>query len=160
MLHRALRVVGLGLLPAMLLVLITPIVAFAHKEISVAGYDLELGFNTEPALQGSLNGVFLSVTDAATSEPVTNVSSTLKAEVSFGTSHRVVTLEPQEGQEGTYIAWIVPTDVGSYTMRVYGTIEGEPVDVNASSGPDSFDAVQPVSDLGFPGTNPAGSTNF
>jgi hypothetical protein len=50
--------------------------------------------------------------------------------------------------------------VGSYTWRVYGTIEGTPVDVSASSGPGSFNAIQPVSDLAFPGTNSAGSVNL
>ena len=117
-----------------------------------------MGFNQEPALQGNLNGLYLSVTNSKTNKPVTGLGSTLKAEIQFGTAKRTLALEPQEGQDGVYIAWVVPTDVGPYTWRVFGTIEGNAVDVSATSGPDSFDEVQPQSALSFPGTASAAGT--
>ena len=132
--------------------LIAPEVASAHKELTSGDYAIEMGFNQEPALQGNLNGLYLSVTNSKTDAPVTGLGSTLKAEIEFGTEKRTLTLEPQEGQDGVYIAWVVPTDVGPYTWRVFGTIEGNAVDLSATSGPDSFDEVQPQSALSFPGT--------
>ena len=131
--------------------LVTPAVASAHKLITVGNYAIEMGFEQEPALQGDLNGLYLSVTDSSTGKPVTGLANTLKAEIQFGTAIRTLPLEPQDGQ-GAYIAWVVPTEVGSYTWRVFGTIGGSPVDVSASSGADSFNEVQPQSALTFPGT--------
>jgi hypothetical protein len=132
--------------------------ASAHKELTSGDYAIEMGFNQEPALQGDLNGLFLSVTNSKTDTPVTGLGSTLKAEIAFGDAKRTLTLEPQEGRDGVYIAWVVPTEVGDYTWRVFGTIEGNAVDVSATSGPDSFNAVEPKSDVSFPGTGSAVAT--
>ena len=151
------RYKGVKMLVVMWMVLlgtawVAPGAASAHKELTSGDYAIEMGFNQEPALQGELNGLFLSVTDSKTNTPVTGLGSTLKAEIAFGDAKRTLTLEPQEGQDGVYIAWVVPTEVGDYTWRVFGTIDGNPVDVSATSGPDSFNAVEPKSDVSFPGT--------
>jgi hypothetical protein len=133
-------------------------VASAHKQLTSGDYAIEMGFNQEPALQGNLNGLYLSVRNSRLSMPVTGLGSTLKAEIAFGDAKRTLTLEPPEGQDGVYIAWVVPTDVGPYTWRVFGTIQGNTVDISATSGPDSFNEVQPQSDLSFPGTGSAAGT--
>ena len=137
---------------------VAPGAASAHTEATSGEYAIEMGFNQEPALQGDLNGLFLSVTNSKTNAPVTGLGSTLKAEIAFGDTKRTLALQPQEGRDGVYIAWVVPTKVGDYTWRVFGTIEGNAVDVSETSGPDTFDAVVPKSDLSFPGTGSGAGT--
>ena len=138
--------------------LVVPAAASAHKALTSGDYAIEMGFNQEPALQGNLNGLYLSVTNSKTNTPVTGLGSTLRAEIAFGDAKRTLTLVPQEGQDGVYIAWVVPTEAGPYTWRVFGTIEGNAVDLSATSGPDSFDEVQPQSALSFPGTGSGART--
>jgi hypothetical protein len=159
--HGGVKVLVLACAILSVIGLAAPSAASAHKQLTAGPsgvYAIEMGFNQEPALQGNLNGLYLSVRNSRLSMPVTGLGSTLKAEIAFGDAKRTLTLEPQEGQDGVYIAWVVPTDVGPYTWRVFGSIQGNTVDLSATSGPDSFNEVQPQSDLSFPGTGSAAGT--
>lgn len=129
----------------------------AHGSTQVGDYQIEIGFRNEPALQGQLNGLELIVTNTKTQKPVTGLENTLKGEVIFGASKKPVKIEPVEGEDGTYTAPVLPTEVGDYTWHIFGTIENTPVDVSMTSSPTTFASVDPPSTVSFPGSEPGAS---
>ncbi len=86
--------------------------------------------------------------------PVEGLEETLQAEIIFGAESRILAIEPQWGQPGKYTAAILPTAAGDYTWRVFGTVDGTPVDVKLSSGPDTFGAVETKAAVSFPAAEP------
>ncbi len=128
--------------------------ASAHGKTQVGDYELEIGFHNEPAYLNQPNGLDLFVTNSKTDEMVTGLEDSLQAEIIFGSSKKAIQIEPQE-EDGAYIAYMVPTEVGDYTWHIFGTIENTPVDVSMTSSPDTFGSVEPLSDYTFPGTTTA-----
>lgn len=86
--------------------------------------------------------------------PVEGLEETLQAEIIFGAESRTLAIAPQWGEPGKYTAPILPTAAGDYTWRVFGTIDGTPVDVKLSSGPDTFGAVETKDAVAFPAAEP------
>lgn len=129
-------------------------VASAHGHTTVGDYELVIGFHNEPAYQGQPNGLDLFVTNTKTSQPVSGLEDTLKAELIYGGSTREFTIRAQWGEEGAYTADVVPTKDGAYTWRIIGDIEGTPVDVSMTAGPDTFGEVNAMGALAFPAADP------
>jgi hypothetical protein len=152
--HHIARHLALVLVFSALLALAAPGRALAHGHIEVGDYELVIGFRNEPAIQSEPNGLDLRVTNIKTGEPVPDLADTLTAEISFGGSTLPLELRPQWGQEGAYTADVIPTAAGDYTFRIAGTIEGTPVDVTMTSGPDTFSAVGAKEALAFPAAEP------
>ena len=126
-------------------------VASAHGKTTVGDYDLEIGFHDEPVVVGMPNSLDLFVTNSKTGEKVNNLQDTLTAELIFGPSKKTFKLEPQEGQDGAYTAFVIPTAVGDYTWHITGNINGTPVDVSMTSSPDTFNSAEAASVYAFPG---------
>jgi hypothetical protein len=76
---------------------------------------------------------------------------TLSVEIFYGGASRVLELSPVFGEEGAYTAVIIPSEEGDYTWRIFGEIEGTPVDVSLTSGPDTFSPVINFEGEAFPG---------
>jgi hypothetical protein len=127
----------------------------AHGHTEVGDFELVIGFSGEPAYQGEPNGLDLFVTNLKTGEMVNGLEDTLKAQIIFGSSERELAIEPQFGQDGAYTASLIPTEAGDYTWRIFGTIEGTPVDVSMTSSPDTFGSVEPKSSVAFPAVEPS-----
>jgi hypothetical protein len=127
----------------------------AHGRTAVGSYELVIGFHNEPAYQGEPNGLDLFVTNTATGEPVSGLEETLNVEIIYGSATRELEMRAQFGEEGAYTADVLPTEAGDYTWRIWGDIEGTPVDVSMTSGPDTFGSVEPKSDVSFPSPEPA-----
>jgi len=142
----AAAVLGLLLLPAA--------AASAHGGEHVGDLELVLGFGAEPAYAGQPNSVQLILTHGG--EPVTDLKSgDLEVEVSFGGESTTLPLEPYFevggfGTPGDHRAWFVPSQPGDYTFHVTGTVDDEEVDVEMTSGPDTFGAVEPLGENAFP----------
>ena len=85
-------------------------------------------------------------------KPVEGLAATLPAEVTKDGQTRSLTLEPKE--DGVYEGLFVPTATGDYTFHITGTIGKATVDESATSGPNTFDTVQPLSTIEFPITRP------
>jgi hypothetical protein len=126
--------------------------AAAHVDIDVGDgqYVMEVGFRDEPALQGQPNAVFIAVEKYATggTEPVDGLAGTLQAEVSRDGATKTVPFVPMG--DGVYEAPFVPTATGDYTFRVFGEINGEAVDESVTSGPQTFNSVDPLTAHEFP----------
>jgi hypothetical protein len=145
---RALAAFGIGLGLA-----VGPTVAvLAHVEIDVGDgqYVMEVGFRDEPAYLGQPNALYLSVEQYATggTEPVNDLAATLSAEVSKDGQVKNLSLVPVG--EGEYEATFVPTATGDYTFRISGTIGEATVDESITSGPTTFNSVEPLSAIEFP----------
>jgi hypothetical protein len=141
------------LLVTLLVALLLSSVVFAHGMTSVGDYELEIGFHNEPVVVGMPNALDLFVTNAKTGEKVNGLQDTLQAELIFGASKKSFDLEPQEGEEGAYTAYVIPTAAGDYTWHITGKINETPVDVSMTSSPDTFNSAEEASLYSFPGTN-------
>jgi hypothetical protein len=127
--------------------------ASAHTTVHNGPYSVEIGWLDEPPIVGQMNGIImnLSTNDAAAS-PVTTSTSGLTMTVSYGGQSKVLTLQPLgEDTPGQYVAPMLPTVAGLYTVDVTGTlgttavkVEVQPEEVLA---PDSvqFPTVAPAS---------------
>jgi hypothetical protein len=124
--------------------------ALAHGHVEVGQYELVIGFRSEPAIQGEVNGLDLRVSVHESGAPVTGLEETLKAEISYGATTQPLELRARWGEEGAYTADIIPTEAGDYTFRIFGTIEGEPLDVSMTSSPDTFSSVGAKESIAFP----------
>jgi len=130
--------------------------ASAHIDVDVGDgrYVMEIGFRDEPAYLGLPNALFLKVGEYGTggTEPVEGLAATLTAEVTKEGQTRSLPLEPQG--EGVYEAAIVPTSTGDYTFRITGTIGDAAIDESVTSGPTTFNSVEPLSAIEFPFSQP------
>ena len=130
--------------------------ALAHVDIDVGDgrYVMEIGFRDEPAYLGQPNALYLSVEEYGTggTEPVNDLAATLSAEV--GKDGQVMDLPLVPTGDGTYEAAFVPTAAGDYTFRIFGTIGDAAVDESVTSGPSTFNSVEPLSAIEFPVARP------
>lgn len=147
-----------GLMAAVLLALILTLslhaTTFAHGHVDVGDYELVIGFSNEPAYEGEPNGLDLFVTHHETGEPVTGLEETLRVEIIRGSATQELPLRAAFGEEGAYTTNVLPTEAGDYTWHIWGDIEGTPVDVSMTSGPDSFSPVRAKAEVAFPAAEP------
>jgi hypothetical protein len=137
-----------------------PLAASAHVDIDVGDgqYVMEVGFRDEPAYLGQPNALYLRVAEYATggTRPVNDLAATLNAEV--GKDGRTMPLALIPTGDGVYEAPFVPTAIGDYTFRIFGTIGGATVDETVSSGPNTFNSVEPLTAIEFPTPLPDAAT--
>lgn len=147
----------LMLAPAMIVALLAmPGSTLAHVDIDVGDgqYIMEVGFRDEPAYLGQPNALYLLVEDYATggTEPVNELAATLEAEVSKDGQTMSLALVPTD--EGEYEAAFVPTTAGDYTFHISGSIGEASVDERVTSGPTTFNSVEPLTAIEFPVSRP------
>lgn len=145
--------------------------ALAHDHRAVGEYELTAGFLNEPALTSEPNGLSFHVMSfeggvptedesgdhhEAEGEPVTGLDRTLQVEVIVGggAAKKDLMLEAVPGSTGSYKAEFIPTLVGEYPLRIFGTIDGMDIDETFESGPGRFSSVEGAQDLQFPETLP------
>lgn len=131
------RWLSIPVLVAAVLLLLTPTGASAHERRPLPGgrYQAVVGLLTEPAYDGLMNGVDLTVTDESQKGadgkgiPVLDLEKTLNIEVSVPSgAKQQLTLRSRSGMPGKYAANFMPTATGQYVFRVYGTISDLRVD--------------------------------
>jgi hypothetical protein len=124
----------------------------AHEHRHVGDYNLVVGFMNEPAIVEQPNGLDLRVTTGHgdNPDPVEGLANTLNAEIIFGDQRLPLEIRARWGQPGAYTADVIPTAIGTYTFRIYGTIEGMQVDETFVGGPDTFSEVVGRNAMTFP----------
>jgi hypothetical protein len=125
-------------------------IALAHGHIEVGDYTLVIGWAAEPSFAGEPNALDLHVFNTNTKDPVTGLEDTLQVEIVQGSAKRELELEPSDEEEGAYTAAIIPTVPGDYTFHITGKIKDTDVDVEMTSGPDTFETIQDKSNASFP----------
>ena len=133
--------------------------ALGHERRNVGPYQFVVGFLSEPAFAGTINGVDLTITDTrSSSKPVEGVEKTLNAEVTSGGLRPLpITLGTRFGMPGHYAGYFVPTKDGSYTFRFKGKVESTDVDEKFESGPGRFGDVESTTELQYPTKVPTGA---
>lgn len=154
----SIRRTALGVVVTGLIVLPTA-PAFAHGDARQGDLVLTIGFADEPAFTGQPNAVQLVVEHDG--EPVIDLRpGDVTVEITYGGE----TSEPMDlapaflfeagqlvfGEAGDYHADFVPSQPGKYTFHFTGTIDGEEVDEEMTSGPATFSAVEDANSLSFP----------
>ncbi|MGZ8482075.1 MAG: hypothetical protein ACXWWL_00810 [Candidatus Limnocylindria bacterium] len=124
-----------------------------HESRDIGHISIVVGFIDEPVYSGEKSGLELRVTHDG--EPAEGLEETLEATVTFGDSSRDLPLSPAFGEPGAYRSVFFPTAAGPYTFRIFGEIDGEPIDESFTSGPDTFSEVQDVVGGQFPVVFPA-----
>lgn len=128
--------------------------ALAHTEVGEGDLRMIVGFGTEPAYTGQPNSVEVLLTHGG--RPVADLRpGDLQVEVRYGDASTTMDLEPNFasgvfGEPGDYRAWFVPSGPGEYTFHITGTVDGEEVDEEVTSGPNTFSEVIDVAEVTFP----------
>ena len=126
--------------------------AFAHDSVTVGDYELELGWVNEPPVAGQQNAIVVNVsnTSGGEAQPVEDISA-LTVIVSYGDQSKALTLQPLgEDTPGQFVAPILPTIPGQYTISLGGKLGN--TDVNVEVEPEE---VQAADILQFPSVQSA-----
>jgi hypothetical protein len=130
--------------------------AAAHEGREVGEYVLVVGFGEEPAYAAFQNSVQFLVSHHDTEEPVTRgVAGTVSVEVVFGEETTEMALEPRFGEPGDYRAYFIPSRPGTYTFHFTGAINGQEIDEEFTSGPNTFSDVLDSAEAQFPVQDPS-----
>ena len=132
-----------GILVSLALILNVQL-ALAHESITVGDYTLEVGWLSEPPVVGQHNAIVVNVTTGE-EQPVEDISS-LTLTISYGGQQKTLTLEPvDEHSPGQYVAPILPTVAGEYSVIFGGTLGETAVDAETH-----VEEVQTADTLAFP----------
>ena len=116
-----------GILALCFSLLLTTQAASAHTRTEVGPYVIIVGWRSEPVIVGERNALTIDI-HTNEEEPVTGVESTLDLEVLYAGRTFRSNLSATE-TAGLYTAEIFPTVRGQYSVRLFGTIGDEEVDV-------------------------------
>jgi len=121
--------------------------ALAHESVTVGDYTLEIGWVNEPPVVGQQNAIVVNVsnTSGGDEKPVEDVLG-LVVTVSYGGQSKTLTLQPLgEDTPGQFIAPILPTVAGKYTVNLGGKLADTDVKVDVEP-----EEVQTADTLQFP----------
>src|SRR5947199_1488676 len=147
--HRLLAVLPAAVLLAVLLV---PGSALAHERRTIGNgkYDVVVGWDVEPAYQDLKNAASIRISQAGTNTPVTGAEKTLKVQIRQGAATKEFPLRAVFGQNGYYVADLVPTRDGDYQWTFVGSINGDQVNEKFDTADGKFDKVEAATALQFP----------
>lgn len=135
-------------LTAFILVLLNFQLASAHESITVGDYTVEIGWLSEPPIVGQQNAIVVNVSTTSDGQPVEDVS-TLTVTISYGGQNKTLTLQPLgEDTPGQFVAPVLPTVPGEYTVILGGTLGDTAVDAETH-----VEEIQPADTLQFPSVN-------
>jgi hypothetical protein len=132
--------------------------AAAHESRKVGPYEFVVGWYDEPAFANAKNGPEVTITDSKGDPVVEGVE--LQVEIGFEGETMTTELEPAFvvgvfGDPGNYNTDIYPTRPGTWTFRIFGTVEGMEVDELFTSGPETFSDIEDPNEVAFPVEDPA-----
>jgi hypothetical protein len=109
--------------------------AFAHETFILGNFSITPGWEVEPPLVNQLNSIEINITQneaEGNSVAVRNAFSELDASIKSGGVTKSLDFEPQEESAGLYRAAILPTQVGSYSLVLIGSIDGQTINSELS----------------------------
>lgn len=129
--------------------------ASAHISKVFGKIVIEVGWNIEPAITGTMNAAQVSITNGTgnNAKPVINGFSDLAATAKYGTIIKQLDFIPSQSAEGQYIASLIPTRPGTYSLVLKGTVDGQKIDTEIP-----LDDVTPSSTFEFPKTESQNGT--
>lgn len=122
--------------------------ALAHERLVQGEYAFTLGWLDEPPIVGLKNAALVEVATAADNQPVTGAEATLTVQIQMGGASKELVLRPLEETPGSYAADFIPTRRGTYTLKLGGTVNGQPIDLSNEieevTSPDSLTFPEPL----------------
>jgi hypothetical protein len=89
---------------------------------NISGVDLRVSQVTGPAASGASK-------ETGKGTPVTGLEQTLKVELVAGDKKETLSFDPSDEAPGAYAANFIPTVQTTYSYRIFGTINGSPVNI-------------------------------
>jgi hypothetical protein len=120
---------------------------YAHITKQVGNMKITVGWSDEPPLTGQVNNIIVAVnkTSAGGHEsPVIDALADIDVKQKYGSITKSIDFIPSEQAEGLYESKTVPTRVGSYSLIMNGTIQGEKV-LNIEIPLDIVESTQKIS---------------
>jgi hypothetical protein len=93
---------------------------YGHTEIQVGNYTIEAGWIEEPPLLNNLNDIVIRVFE--NNDPVRNAMKDLSISIIYGGLSKKLNFVPSEESPGQYLADIIPSQLGTYSLNLKGTI--------------------------------------
>jgi hypothetical protein len=150
--HTTSRLLGVLGAVALTALFLAPGAVLAHERRTVANgkYDVVVGWDAEPAYVDMKNGAGIRIMDAGTTNPVVGADKTLKIQIRQGASTQAFPLRAVFGQNGYYVADILPTRDGEYQWIFTGSINGDAINETFDTADGKFNKVEPQTALQFP----------
>jgi hypothetical protein len=124
----------------------------AHTTVTVGDYEIEVGWVDEPPVVGQQNDIVVNVSNTKDESAVVDISN-LTVAVTYGGQTKTLALQPLgEDTVNQYIAPILPTVAGQYTVQLRGQIDT--TDVSTDVSPEE---VASADTLQFPAAESAGA---
>ncbi len=119
--------------------------AWAHTTVHAGKYDVEVGWVDEPPVVGQRNAIVVNVSNNDSADAQVDVSR-LSLDVTYGAQTKTLTLEPLgENTRNQYIAPILPTVPGLYTIQLRGQLDSTSISQDVQP-----EEVAPAEALAFP----------
>lgn len=93
---------------------------YGHTEIQVGNYTIEGGWVEEPPLLNNLNNIVIGVFE--NDNPVRNAIKDLSISINYGGLSKKLNFVPSEESPGQYLADIIPSQLGTFSLNLKGTI--------------------------------------
>lgn len=116
---------------------------YGHTEIKVGNYTLEGGWSIEPPLINNLNEIVISVLE--NDSPVRNAMKDLSISINYGGINKKLNFIPSEESAGLYLADIIPSKLGTYSLNLKGAIGTQSINNDIQ-----IEEVEDVKKLTFP----------
>ncbi|MBV9173052.1 MAG: hypothetical protein JOZ81_23560 [Chloroflexi bacterium] len=152
---RGRALIRLAPLAALIGLLLLPGSVLAHERRGIGNgqYNVTVGWDVEPAYVGLKNAASIRIADTD-NKPVVGADKTLKVQIRQGASTKEFPLRAVFGQDGYYVADLIPTRDGDYQWTFVGTIGDQQINEKFDTADGKFDAVQPQAALQFPVSQP------
>jgi hypothetical protein len=98
---------------------------YGHTTIQVGNYTIEAGWIEEPPLLNNLNEIVIAVSE--NDNPVRNAMKDLSININYGGISKKLNFIPSEEGPGQYLADIIPSQLGTYSLNLKGTIETQSI---------------------------------
>lgn len=93
---------------------------YGHTEIKVGNYTIEAGWSNEPPLINNLNELVIFIFE--NDSPVRNAMKDLSVSINYGGINKKLNFLPSEESVGQYLADIIPSNLGTYSLNLKGEI--------------------------------------
>jgi hypothetical protein len=147
--------VKIQFLPLILVILILVLVfsfstvkmAYAHLTKKFGNLSVTVGWSNEPALVGELNNAIVGVNQTSGKTPtgIINALANMNILAKYGGVTKPLDFVPSEQTDGLYNGKMIPTRIGSYSLVMNGTIQGQRINAQIP-----LDEVQGKQQISFP----------
>jgi len=103
--------------------------ASAHITKKFGNIQIQVGWSDEPPLTGLLNNVIIGVnqTNGKIQTPIINALANMNLLVKYGGVTKSLDFLPSPAIDGLYLGKMIPSRVGSYSVVLNGTIQGQKI---------------------------------